>query len=156
MGSLKWGGGRVTIFSCCTILANLTWPFFLYLKAWCLSDQGKCWATSLYFYHCILLQSNQWLQWELLLYDVMHVCSICTSVQLLVISKESSVYCASVQFTVFHVELQIAVFHCGKEFCCSSLCIHTVAVVSLRLLQQQLFKRQGRRELCVCGVASSD
>ncbi len=74
-----------------------------------------------------------WLQWELLLYDVMHVCSICTSVQLLVISKESSVYCASVQFTVFHVELQIAVFHGGKEFCFSSLCIHTVAVVSLRL-----------------------
>lgn len=58
-GSLKWGGGRVTIFSCCTILANLTWPFFLYLKAWCPSDQGKCWATSLYFYLCILLQSNQ-------------------------------------------------------------------------------------------------
>jgi hypothetical protein len=54
-----------------------------------------------------------WLQWELLLYDVMHVCSICTSVQLLVISKESSVYCASVQFTVFHVELQIAV---GRNF----------------------------------------
>jgi hypothetical protein len=54
-----------------------------------------------------------WLQWELLLYDVMHVCSICTSVQLLVITKELSVYCASVQFTVFHVELQIAV---GRNF----------------------------------------
>jgi hypothetical protein len=65
-----------------------------------------------------------WLQWELLLYDVMHVCSICTSVQLLVFSKESSVYCASVQIAVFHGE---------KEFCCSSLYIHTVAVVSLRL-----------------------
>jgi hypothetical protein len=59
-----------------------------------------------------------------------------------------------VQFTVFHVELEIAV---GRNFAAVHVSILLLlSVCDCLMLQQQLFKRQGCRELCACGVASSD